>query len=67
MTVVRKEYLERLRSRSFLIGTVLGPVIMAALILGPALLELAGVEPFYTSDNPPPGWPLRPARPERCA
>jgi len=38
LTVVRKEYLERVRSRSFLIGTVLGPVIMATLILGPALL-----------------------------
>jgi len=38
LTVVRKEYLERVRSKSFLIGTLLGPVFMGALILGPALL-----------------------------
>lgn len=23
-------------------------------------LELAGIDPYYTSDNPPPGWPLPP-------
>ena len=39
LTVVRKEYLERVRSKSFLIGTLLGPVFMGALVLGPALLE----------------------------
>jgi ABC-2 type transport system permease protein len=38
LTVVRKEYLERVRSKSFLIGTLLGPIFMAALILGPSLL-----------------------------
>ncbi len=33
------------------------------LIIGnppPAALEQAGIDPFYTSDNPPPGWPLHP-------
>ncbi len=44
LTVVRKEYLERVRSRSFVIGTVLGPAVMALFILGPALLAGAGGE-----------------------
>ncbi len=26
----------------------------------PEALELAGIDPYYTSDNPPPGWPLHP-------
>ncbi len=42
LTVVRKEYLERVRSKSFLIGTLLGPVFMMALILGPTLLAEVG-------------------------
>ena len=43
LTVVRKEYLERVKSKAFLIGTLIGPVFMAALILGPALLaDVAG-------------------------
>ncbi len=36
--LARREYLERLRSRTFLVATVLGPLLMAAFILGPALL-----------------------------
>ncbi len=38
LTVIRKEYLERVRSKAFLIGTLLGPVFMAVLILGPSML-----------------------------
>ncbi len=34
--VARREYLERIRSRAFWVGTVLGPVLMMAIILGPA-------------------------------
>lgn len=37
--VVRREFLERVRTRAFLIGTILGPVFMAALVLLPALLS----------------------------
>jgi ABC-2 type transport system permease protein len=37
--VVRREFLERVRTRQFLIGTVLGPVFMAALFVLPALLS----------------------------
>ncbi len=36
--VVRREYLERVRSRAFVIGTVLGPLFMAAVSIGPSLL-----------------------------
>ncbi len=41
-TVVRKEYLERVRSKSFLIGTILGPVLMAMIIVVPMLLAESG-------------------------
>ncbi|HKK71128.1 MAG TPA: ABC transporter permease [Candidatus Krumholzibacteria bacterium] len=43
--VVRKEYLERVRTRSFALGTALGPVLIAAMMFGPALLaERTGPE-----------------------
>jgi ABC-2 type transport system permease protein len=37
--VIRREFLERVRTRQFLIGTVLGPVLMGTLIVLPALLS----------------------------
>jgi ABC-2 type transport system permease protein len=36
--VARREYLERVRSKAFLIGTFVGPVLMAGLMVGPGLL-----------------------------
>lgn len=36
--VVRREYLERVRSKAFLIGTFLGPLLMAGLMVLPGLL-----------------------------
>ncbi len=38
LLVVRREYLDRVRKKAFLVGTVLGPVLMALLIFAPALL-----------------------------
>ena len=38
LTIIRKEYLERVRSKSFLIGTVLGPALMSLFIVLPILL-----------------------------
>jgi ABC-2 type transport system permease protein len=38
LAIVRREYLERVRSKAFLIATLLGPVLMALLTLAPALL-----------------------------
>ena len=36
--IVRREYVERVRTKAFVIGTVLGPLLMAAMMLGPMLL-----------------------------
>jgi len=42
LTVIRKEYLERVRSKSFVIGTLLGPALMSLFILIPVLLADKG-------------------------
>ncbi len=41
LIVIRKEYLERVRSKAFLIGTLLGPLFMALIVVGPTLLAQA--------------------------
>ena len=38
MKIAKREYLERVRKRSFLIGTILGPLLMGAMIVVPGLL-----------------------------
>lgn len=38
LLIARREYVERVRSKSFLIMTILVPVLMAALTIGPSLL-----------------------------
>jgi ABC-2 type transport system permease protein len=38
LVVARREYLERVRSKAFLIATFAGPLLMAGLLLGPALI-----------------------------
>jgi len=40
--VVRREYIERVRTKGFVIATVLGPLIMAAMMVVPALLARSG-------------------------
>ena len=40
MAVIRREYLQRVRSKWFVIGTVAMPLIMIAIIAVPALLGL---------------------------
>lgn len=42
MTVVSREYLERVRSKSFVIGTVLGPALMSLFIVLPMLVADRG-------------------------
>jgi ABC-2 type transport system permease protein len=37
-TVVRREYVERVRSRAFLVSTFLGPVLLAAFLIGPSMI-----------------------------
>jgi ABC-2 type transport system permease protein len=48
LTVIRKEYLERVRSKSFVIGTLLGPALMSMFILVPVLLVDKGGDDFRT-------------------
>jgi ABC-2 type transport system permease protein len=38
LPIVRREYLERVRSKTFLIGTLLGPILMAGLTVLPGVL-----------------------------
>src|SRR5258707_11682047 len=38
--IAKREYLERVRSKSFLIMTILIPVLMAGLMIGPGLLTM---------------------------
>ncbi len=44
LTIIRKEYLERVRSKSFLIGTLLGPALMSMFVVLPVLLSNTGAE-----------------------
>ncbi len=38
LKVARREYLDRVKKKSFLIGTILGPVLMAGMILVPGMI-----------------------------
>ena len=40
--VIRREYLERVRTKGFVIGTVLGPLLMAAMMIVPLLAARSG-------------------------
>jgi len=42
--VVRREYVERVRTKAFLIGTVLGPLLMASFMIVPMLAGRAGAK-----------------------
>jgi ABC-2 type transport system permease protein len=44
--VIRREYIERVRTKGFVIGTVLGPLIMSALMIVPALAMRSGSKPL---------------------
>jgi ABC-2 type transport system permease protein len=48
LTVIRKEYLERVRSKSFLIGTILGPLLMSMFIVIPVLVAGKGGDDVRT-------------------
>ena len=56
MTVMRREFLERVRSKAFLIGTVLFPVFMAAMWIIPARMGGGGgTRHVVVVDQAPPG------------
>jgi len=44
LTIIRKEYLERVRAKSFIIGTLLGPALMSMFIVIPMLVADSGGE-----------------------
>lgn len=44
--VVKREYLERVRTRGFVIGTILGPLIMGALMIIPAFAARSSSKPL---------------------
>ncbi len=47
--IVKREYIERVRSKAFVIGTILGPLLMAALIVVPGLAARAKGKPLRLS------------------
>lgn len=46
LPIVRRELLERIRSKAFVIGTVLGPVLLAGFSVVPALLATRAMRPL---------------------
>jgi ABC-2 type transport system permease protein len=44
--VLKREYLERVRTRGFVIGTVLGPLLMGGMMIVPALAARSGSKPL---------------------
>jgi ABC-2 type transport system permease protein len=46
LRVARREYLERVRSRAFMVATVLGPLILGGLMLIPALAARRATKPM---------------------
>ena len=40
--VIRREYLERVRSKAFIIGTILGPILMGAIMVLPVFVMKSG-------------------------
>lgn len=49
LALVRREYLERVRTKAFIIGTVLGPIFMIAMTILPSLLMSRGGKPLRVS------------------
>jgi len=58
--IVRREYVERVRTKGFVIATLLGPVIMAAMMVVPALLARQSGKPLKLAVHAADG-ALRPA------
>ena len=44
--IVRREYIERVRTKGFVIGTILGPLLMAAMMIVPALAARSKGKPL---------------------
>jgi ABC-2 type transport system permease protein len=46
LAIVRREYLERVRSKSFVVATILGPLLMAGLMVVPAIMATRSGKPL---------------------
>ena len=44
LSVIKREYIQIVRTKSFIIGTILGPVIMAAFIVVPVVVQFISVD-----------------------
>jgi len=44
--IVRREYIERVRTKAFVIGTILGPLVMGGMMIGPALAARSKGKPL---------------------
>ena len=44
--VVKREYVERVRTKGFVIGTVLGPLLMGGMMVFPMLAMRSGSKPL---------------------
>ena len=44
--VIKREYIERVRTKAFVIGTILGPIVMAALMIVPMLAARSRSKPL---------------------
>jgi ABC-2 type transport system permease protein len=44
--IVRREYVERVRTKAFVVGTILGPIVLGAMMIIPAFAARAGSKPL---------------------
>ncbi|MEA3420501.1 MAG: hypothetical protein U9Q97_02340, partial [Acidobacteriota bacterium] len=44
LSVIKREYIQIVRTKGFIIGTILGPVLMASFIVIPVVVSLVSVE-----------------------
>jgi ABC-2 type transport system permease protein len=47
--IVKREYIERVRTKAFVIGTILGPLVMAAMMIVPALAARSKGKPLHVA------------------
>ena len=44
LSVIKREYIQIIRTKGFIIGTILGPVLMAAFIVVPVMVQFISVD-----------------------
>ena len=66
-SIVRREYIERVRSKAFIVATILGPILTGSLMVIPALVAAVGESPCGWRSWTPPGRLRAPSRPRSRA